>query len=136
MSKFLDVLERIRDGVSAPLGFGATRAEKLPGIALVGLVSGSHAKGIKVAADAAAGAVLVAGAKGAGRGVRLDGRAPGSRGAVITVEVFAQGDVSGVDVIGTTKGKGFAGVMARNGFGGKEASHGVERKHRSPGSIG
>ena len=66
MSKFLDVLERIRDGVSAPLGFGATRAEKLPGIALVGLVSGSHAKGIKVAADAAADAVIVAGAKDAG----------------------------------------------------------------------
>ena len=52
MSKFLDVLERIRDGVTAPLGFGATRAEKLPGIALVGLVSGAHAKGIKAAADA------------------------------------------------------------------------------------
>ena len=37
---------------------------------------------------------------------------------------------------GTTKGKGFAGVMKRHGFHGLKASHGVERKHRSPGSIG
>jgi len=41
-----------------------------------------------------------------------------------------------VDVIGTSKGKGFAGVMKRYGFKGQQASHGVERKHRSPGSIG
>ncbi|GAB4384575.1 MAG: 50S ribosomal protein L3 [Phycisphaerales bacterium] len=41
-----------------------------------------------------------------------------------------------VDVIGTSKGKGTAGVMKRHGFKGQLASHGVERKHRSPGSIG
>ena len=41
-----------------------------------------------------------------------------------------------VDVIGTSKGKGYAGVMKRYGFKGQQASHGVERKHRSPGSIG
>jgi large subunit ribosomal protein L3 len=41
-----------------------------------------------------------------------------------------------VDVTGTTKGKGFAGVMKRHGFHGLRASHGVQRKHRSPGSIG
>lgn len=41
-----------------------------------------------------------------------------------------------VDVIGTSKGKGFAGSMKRHGFKGQLASHGVERKHRSPGSIG
>jgi len=40
-----------------------------------------------------------------------------------------------VDVIGTSKGKGFAGVMKRHGFKGQLASHGVERKHRSPGSV-
>ncbi|CAN5634999.1 50S ribosomal protein L3 [soil metagenome] len=40
-----------------------------------------------------------------------------------------------VDVIGTSKGKGFAGVMKRHHFGGQPASHGTERKHRSPGSI-
>ena len=41
-----------------------------------------------------------------------------------------------VDVIGTSKGKGFAGVMKRWHFKGMPASHGTERKHRSPGSIG
>lgn len=41
-----------------------------------------------------------------------------------------------VDVSGTSKGKGFQGGMKRHGFKGLEASHGVERKHRSPGSIG
>ena len=41
-----------------------------------------------------------------------------------------------VDVVGTSKGKGFAGVMTRHGFHGLRASHGVQRKHRSPGSIG
>ncbi len=55
-------------------------------------------------------------------------------GQELTVEVFTPGQV--VDVVGTSKGKGFAGVMKRHGFGGLRASHGVERKHRSPGSIG
>ena len=41
-----------------------------------------------------------------------------------------------VDVIGTTKGKGTAGVMKRHGFHGLGAGHGTQRKHRSPGSIG
>lgn len=41
-----------------------------------------------------------------------------------------------VDVIGTSKGKGYAGGMKRHGFKGQLATHGVERKHRSPGSIG
>lgn len=41
-----------------------------------------------------------------------------------------------VDVIGRSKGKGFQGGMKRHNFKGQEASHGVERKHRSPGSIG
>ncbi|NIA17399.1 MAG: 50S ribosomal protein L3, partial [Planctomycetes bacterium] len=36
---------------------------------------------------------------------------------------------------GTSKGKGFAGVMKRHGFGGFPGSHGTERKHRAPGSI-
>ena len=41
-----------------------------------------------------------------------------------------------VDVVGRTKGKGTAGVMKRHGFAGLGAGHGVQRKHRSPGSIG
>jgi len=52
----------------------------------------------------------------------------------LDVSVFA--DTKFVDVIGTSKGKGFQGGMKRHGFKGLEASHGVERKHRSPGSIG
>jgi large subunit ribosomal protein L3 len=55
-------------------------------------------------------------------------------GQELTVEVFEAGQE--VDVTGTTKGKGFAGVMKRHGFHGLRASHGVQRKHRSPGSIG
>jgi large subunit ribosomal protein L3 len=38
--------------------------------------------------------------------------------------------------MGNSKGKGFAGVMKRHGFSGLGAGHGVQRKHRSPGSIG
>ncbi|MFR9804215.1 50S ribosomal protein L3 [Pseudonocardia sp. RS010] len=55
-------------------------------------------------------------------------------GQEITAEAFETGAV--VDVVGTTKGKGTAGVMKRHGFGGLGASHGTQRKHRSPGSIG
>lgn len=45
-------------------------------------------------------------------------------------------DVKFVDVIGTSKGKGYQGTMKRHNFKGMPASRGVERKHRSPGSIG
>jgi large subunit ribosomal protein L3 len=55
-------------------------------------------------------------------------------GQEITVEVFAAGNV--IDVTGTSKGKGTAGVMKRHGFKGLSSSHGTQRKHRSPGSIG
>ena len=55
-------------------------------------------------------------------------------GQEVTAEAFAAGAV--VDVSGTSKGKGTAGVMKRHGFGGLGASHGTQRKHRSPGSIG
>jgi large subunit ribosomal protein L3 len=55
-------------------------------------------------------------------------------GQEVTVETFAAG--TPIDVTGKTKGKGYAGVIKRHGFHGLKASHGVERKHRSPGSIG
>jgi large subunit ribosomal protein L3 len=55
-------------------------------------------------------------------------------GQEITAEAFTAGQL--VDVVGTTKGKGTAGVMKRHGFKGLGASHGTQRKHRSPGSIG
>ncbi len=53
-----------------------------------------------------------------------------------TVDVSNFEGVKYVDIVGTGKGKGFAGVMKRHRFKGLEASHGVERKHRSGGSIG
>lgn len=55
------------------------------------------------------------------------------QGDKVTVQVLTE--TKYVDVTGTSKGKGFAGVMKRHGFGGMPASHGTERKHRSPGSI-
>lgn len=55
-------------------------------------------------------------------------------GQKITVDTFE--DVIFVDATAISKGKGFAGVMKRHNFAGMEASHGVERKHRSAGSIG
>ena len=55
-------------------------------------------------------------------------------GQELTAEVFEPGAV--IDVVGTTKGKGTAGVMKRHGFHGVGASHGAHRNHRKPGSIG
>jgi large subunit ribosomal protein L3 len=55
-------------------------------------------------------------------------------GQEITADVFAAGQK--IDVVGTTKGKGTAGVMKRHGFHGVGASHGAHRNHRKPGSIG
>jgi large subunit ribosomal protein L3 len=59
-------------------------------------------------------------------------------GQEVTAEVFApEGDKPlKVDVVATSKGKGYAGVMKRHNFRGLGAGHGVQRKHRSPGSIG
>ena len=55
-------------------------------------------------------------------------------GQELGADVFDAG--AEVDVTGTTKGKGTAGVMKRHGFAGLGSSHGTQRKHRSPGSIG
>jgi large subunit ribosomal protein L3 len=55
-------------------------------------------------------------------------------GQELTAAVFEKGQK--VDVTGRSKGKGTAGVMKRHGFKGLSASHGTQRKHRSPGSIG
>lgn len=55
-------------------------------------------------------------------------------GQEITAEVFEAGTM--VDVVGTSKGKGTAGVMKRHNFAGVSASHGSHRNHRKPGSIG
>jgi large subunit ribosomal protein L3 len=55
-------------------------------------------------------------------------------GQVLKADVFEAGERA--DVVGTSKGKGFAGVMKRHNFAGAPGSHGTERKHRTPGSIG
>jgi large subunit ribosomal protein L3 len=65
--------------------------------------------------------------------VRLKDATDKKLGDTINVSIFD--GVQYVDVIGTSKGKGTAGVMKRHHFGGQPASHGTERKHRSPGSI-
>lgn len=64
-------------------------------------------------------------------GAELEQFTPGRQ---LQVDVFDQ--VRYVDVIGTSKGRGTAGVIKRWGFKGQQATHGVERKHRSPGSVG
>ena len=55
-------------------------------------------------------------------------------GSTVTVEAFAAGDV--IDVTGTSKGKGYAGVMKRHNFSGMGDGHGVKKKNRHPGSVG
>jgi large subunit ribosomal protein L3 len=55
-------------------------------------------------------------------------------GGVVTVELFENGET--VDVVGKSKGKGFAGVIKRHHFGGGPASHGASKFHREPGSAG
>ncbi len=66
--------------------------------------------------------------------IRTDDASSYTVGQEVTTEVFASG--AKIDVIGTSKGKGYAGVMKRHNFKGLGAGHGVQRKHRSPGSIG
>ena len=66
--------------------------------------------------------------------IRTEGASEYTLGQELTAELFAVGQR--VDVTGKSKGKGTAGVMKRHGFKGLEASHGTQRKHRSPGSIG
>jgi large subunit ribosomal protein L3 len=66
--------------------------------------------------------------------LRTDEGSTYSKGQTITVDIFQPGEHA--DVVGVSKGKGFAGPMKRHGFSGLSGSHGTERKHRSPGSIG
>ena len=66
--------------------------------------------------------------------VRTADAAEYSLGQELTVDTFTAGQF--VDVVGTSKGKGFAGVMKRHNFAGVSSSHGSHRNHRKPGSIG
>jgi len=66
--------------------------------------------------------------------VRTSDAAEYTPGQELAVDIFEAGQF--VDVVGTSKGKGFAGVMKRHNFKGVSASHGSHRNHRKPGSIG
>jgi large subunit ribosomal protein L3 len=103
-----------RDGYRAvQLGYGARRAASKP-------LSGHFAK---------------AGIDGPARWVvELRTDEDFQPGQEIKADVFEPGDRT--DVVGVSRGKGFAGPMKRHGFKGLSASHGTERKHRSPGAIG
>ncbi|AGA24920.1 50S ribosomal protein L3 [Singulisphaera acidiphila] len=68
------------------------------------------------------------------RELRQDGPTDVAAGQTLTVEVF--NEIGRVDVIGTSKGRGFSGVLKRHGFKGLRATHGVKRMHRHPGSSG
>jgi large subunit ribosomal protein L3 len=68
------------------------------------------------------------------RELRTDDAADYEVGQELTAATFEVGQK--VDVTGTSRGKGFAGVMKRHNFKGLGAGHGVQRKHRAPGSIG
>ncbi len=104
-----------RDGYSAvQLGFGARGRATKP-------MAGHFA-----AADVEPTRYLVE--------VRTDGDPQFQPGQEIKVDVFEPGDRT--DVVGVSRGKGFAGVMKRHGFHGVSASHGSHRNHRKPGSIG
>ena len=66
--------------------------------------------------------------------VRTADAAEYTLGQELAVDIFEAGQY--VDVVGTSKGKGFAGVMKRHNFKGVSSSHGSHRNHRKPGSIG
>jgi large subunit ribosomal protein L3 len=66
--------------------------------------------------------------------LRTDDASDYTLGQEVTAETFEAGEL--IDVTARSKGKGFAGVVKRHGFRGLGASHGTQRKHRAPGSIG
>jgi large subunit ribosomal protein L3 len=66
--------------------------------------------------------------------IRTESASEYTIGQEVTASVFEAGQK--VDVSGRSKGKGTAGVMKRHGFRGLGSSHGTQRKHRAPGSIG
>ncbi|MBA8793095.1 large subunit ribosomal protein L3 [Friedmanniella endophytica] len=105
------------DGYSAvQLGFGAIKAKKVT----------EPARGHFAKADVTPRKHLVE--------IRTTDAGEYTAGQEVTADIFEAAEI--LDVTGVSKGKGTAGVMKRHGFGGLRASHGVHRKHRSPGSIG
>lgn len=76
MSKFLERMERITVAAPGGIGFGAARTEKTPAIALVGLVSGGYAKGLKTVSDLGLDAALLSGIDDAGGLKRIEKSLP------------------------------------------------------------
>ena len=68
------------------------------------------------------------------REVRMDDISEVELGQKVTVEIFEPGEK--VDVVGISKGRGFAGVIKRHGFAGGPKTHGQKDRHRAPGSVG
>jgi len=68
------------------------------------------------------------------REIRLSAAPEENLGDEVKVNIFDK--VKYVDVVGTSKGKGFAGTMKRHGFHGLPASHGCSKRHRAPGGLG
>lgn len=68
------------------------------------------------------------------REFRVDDASAFTAGEAVTASAFSEGDM--VRVTGTTKGRGFQGVVKRHGFGGGPKTHGQKNRHRAPGSIG
>lgn len=124
------------DGTVVPVTVieaGPCRVVQVPGDGVVQL--GWGARKPRRATRAELGHARKAGLDAAPRVLRVfpvDGEAP-PPGAEVRVDIFTPGDL--VKVTGTTKGRGFQGVVHRHGFGGGPATHGNTR-HRKPGSIG
>ncbi len=103
MSKFLDRLEQISRSTPTPIGFGVSRAEKTPGMALVALVSSKHATGCRAVAGLAPDAVLLGGIAGPGSIKKLASALPkvpwGVRSGQLTDESAQAYQESGCDLL-------------------------------------
>lgn len=111
-----------KDGVNAvQIGFGEQKTFRL------NKAEQGHRAGLSLGEKTASVRVL--------RDIRTDSDVHGlERGQMFTVKIFTPGEK--VQVIGTSKGKGFQGVVKRHGFAGGPASHGHKDNLRMPGSIG
>jgi large subunit ribosomal protein L3 len=124
-----------RDGYAAvQIGF-ADKPRRLASRSLRGQVANLDGRRAKRRAEAGVAAVAKAGCEPQRFVRELRGVYEGAEvGQVLTVDVFE--GVEFVDVTGTTKGRGTAGVMKRHGFKGQRASHGVKKVHRHQGGTG
>jgi hypothetical protein len=104
MSKFLDRLEEITQGTPPPMGFGAPRGQKTPGMAFVGLVSESYSEGIRLLGDLGPDAILISGTKDPQSDKELteaigSGTPWGSRVSSLTEEEAQSFEAGGCDIL-------------------------------------